>query len=125
MRWVLAAALLLAGCFGPAYDPTREAVIGPGATEGACDAWLANATVPSAVVRLEAPEGVEGVEATVDGEAVGFRKVDGNACAAFPFLRAGLYRFNVWGSCTALAETHWNGTGNVEVWIPYYGNACV
>jgi hypothetical protein len=117
--------LLLGGCLGPSYDPSRQAVIGPGATGGACGALLENVTAPSAIVRLEPHRGEEQVHATVDGEDVAFRDTDDDGCASIPFTRAGFYRFHAWGSCAAQAETWWNGTETIEVWIPYHGKACM
>jgi hypothetical protein len=46
-------------------------------------------------------------------------------CASVPFAGVGTYRFSGWGSCTQQAEVRWDGASDLEVYLPYDGDACV
>jgi hypothetical protein len=122
---VVAWAALSAGCLGPAADPTKVPVVGAGATMGACETLLLEDGASQAIVRLEDYGAGEQVAASRDRVPLGEHDVDAWGCAAVPFAGAGTYRFSGWGSCTQQAVVEWDGGSDLEVYIPYDGDACV
>lgn len=130
--FAVTACLMFAGCAVPSahdspLEPPHQASVpykvGPGATQGHCQALLNETQAPAVVVLVG-----HGSELRINfpnGTSLS-RPLDAQRCAAVELGEVGRYQFWGYYGCTQPAVVNWNGSREViEAFSPRDDSVCV